>query len=157
MGLLTEYLISVTGAAIVCSGVCCLVDKNTAVCKVLRLICGVFMAVVIIQPITKLELRIPKTFQSLTADASDISGRAAAEACLEKKRIILEQTEAYIQSKLDAMDCDAELELFLQEEYPYAPARIELRGSCSPFVRSYLSAWLEDNIGIGVKEQLWIG
>lgn len=158
MSTLAEYLISVTGAAIVCSGVCSLLDKSSSTYAVVRMISGIFIAIVMIQPILSLEFEPPWQMASnISIEGSSIASEAYESSQMQIKQTIEENTITYIQNKLNSMQCTLRIDLSFQQEYPYTPIEIQLTGAVSPYTKSYLSGWLEDTIGISTEAQTWIG
>ena len=153
-----EYLVSVTGAALVCSGVTCLVDKSKPAITVIRLICGVFLLIVIIRPILQLEVTLPFELLHSSVTSADSVLAAGTNAAAENQQAhINKQLDAYIQQKLNTMNCTLETKFTLDGNYPYAPLQIELNGRISPYLRSYLSNWIHTELGIAPEDQVWNG
>lgn len=152
-----SYLLSVIIAALICSIVAALPGKNAAMCAVRKTLCGVFIAVTLISPLT--DVRMPDLHQYLDAFHAD-----AAEAVLlgqtmsqeTADRLIKEQTAAYILDK--AMDMGASLEVTVEisDVSPRVPCSVTIRGMVSPYLRRKLTDMIEQELGIQQEDQHWI-
>ena len=154
----SEYLVSVTGAALVCCGIMCLSSKSTQDNTIIRLICGVFLLITIVHPVLQLKVTLPHDFiESLQTDTDDIIDRGADAFTASNKMHITDQLEAYVQQKLNTLNCDLEVDFTLQDEFPHTPTKIQLTGIVSPYMKSYISKWLHTELGIKPEAQQWIG
>ena len=52
-----QYLLSVTGAAIICSILMSILGKKGMYSSVIRMLCGLFMAVTMISPVMRIHLK----------------------------------------------------------------------------------------------------
>lgn len=158
MNSIAEYLVSVTGAAIVCGSICSLYDKSKPGHSVVRLICGVFLLTIMLTPVVQLDIEFPITvLETVSKQTNDTISQSVSNFSEEYESRIKYQIEAYIQQKLESMNCKMKTEVSLQEEYPYAPVHIKLTGTVSPYDRSCISSWLSTELGISSEEQTWNG
>ena len=147
------YLLSLTAAAIVC----CLVKSipiGKAPASLIRMLCGIFMACTLIQPILSVKFTDFSSginIYSQEAEAAAAMGEdAAAKNMVE---VIKANTEAYILDKAAAMEVELNVEVILDG---LIPDKAVLRGAVSPHARSTLSQWIAQQIGIPGEEQSWI-
>lgn len=153
-----EYLISVIAAAIFCGAIQSLLREKTTVSVILKSLCGVFLCVVVLRPITEIQFDLSglsAAFPAASADA--IVEEAGIHARTEQMQRIKDACEAYICDKAKAFDCELEVEVELETTSPFAPNSVALRGAISPYVKTQLSAWLHDQMGIPPEAQRWIG
>ena len=158
MDALRQYLLSVIAAAIISGCIMSLVGKNLSVNHLIRLLCGIFVTVTILKPVT--QFRIPSAdelFQNVTDDAQVHIQNGIDEAAREQKRIITQHTEAYILEKASAYNCDLKVCILLSEEAPYEPIGIRLSGAVSPYAKRLLSNWLRESLNIPTEAQEWSG
>ena len=152
----SEYLISVTGAALVSCGILCLIDKSKQQSTIVRLICGVFVLITIIRPLLQLEVALPYDFaDSLRSDTDAIIESGTNAVAVSNKLHINKQLESYIQQKLKTLNCDLKVVFALQDEYPYTPINVQLAGEVSPYTKSYLTNWIYEELGIKPEDQQW--
>ena len=150
-----NYLLSITAAAILCSLVKNLLPGKSTASSLIRILCGIFMAYALINPIFHLQwdpLNLPSA--SFTSDARQAVSEGEKAAAEVLAAVIKSKTESYILDKATAMEADLDVDVTLQE---LIPARVELRGPVSPYVRSSLCAWISQQLGIPEEAQIWIG
>ena len=153
-----EYLISVTGAALVCSGIVGLMDKARPAHAILRLISNIFLLIVMINPILNVDLTLSiDSLEAAFRDADSVVDGEVNAFSNSQQAYINEHLEAYVQQKLDSLNCDLRAEFTLQDSYPYEPVGIQLRGTVSPYLRTYTSNWLHTELGIPAEDQQWMG
>ncbi len=155
MGRIQEYLLAVTGAAIICSVVMRLMPKAGTAAAIGKMICGVFLAVTVISPLAKLELQY---FDDITTDyrleASKAVEEGKQQAAAEYQKVIIEKTEAYILDEAQAMGLTVQVTVSLSDTF--APEKITLKGNASPYARKQLEAVIVRDLGIAKENQTWI-
>ena len=65
-------------------------------------------------------------------------------------------TCAYILNEVSDLGADVEVELDLQENYPYQPEQVRICGAVSPYIKQQLSSLLERELGITEDHQIWV-
>lgn len=154
MEAIREYLLSVTAAALICGAVSCLAGKDGAISKLLKLLCGIFLAAAVIRPVVDLKIDDLSFFSNLlSADADQVVATGKEMASEEMNRIIKEKSEAYILDKAIALGAKVEVVIELNNS---VPAGIAVKGDVSPFIKSKLSACITQDLGIPQEEQIWI-
>ena len=152
------YFLSVTGAAIICGILNSLLGKNTGAGKLLRLICGIFLTVVIIRPITQLDIDAVTDFRIGGTDEVSLAVEAgenlASDAMAE---IIKTNCEAYILDKAQSLGLALSVEVEVTQGELPVPQTVYIHGSASPYARSQLIAILKEQLGIAEEDQIWTG
>lgn len=158
MDSVSAYLLSVTGAAIVCGCICALFPSKSKYHSLLKTLCGIFLTVTIIKPIINFQFTLPTGYWTDTSSlAENISQEGIQYAQHAQKDIIKQQTEAYILNKAKDLKCSICVEVVLQEVQPYAPRAVCIQGQISPYGKSQLTHWMETTLNIPAEDQTWIG
>lgn len=151
-----DYVISIIASAIVCAVAIGLLGGKTASGKIVKLLCGILMAVTIISSVAKISFRnITNYFNGLTADAEHYvtEGKVAGQESTE--RIIKAQTEAYILDKANRMGLEVTVEVELDAGNHSIPCKVKLTGDVPPYAKTVLCAYIADNLGIVKENQQW--
>ena len=154
MDAIKDYMISVTAAALICGIVGSLSGRNSSVSKLMKLLCGLFLATAVIKPLVDVQIDNIYNF----ADDLTVSGNLAVSkgenmASEEMKRIIKQKTETYILDKANALGAEITVEVVLED---YVPVSVTITGDISPFVKSNLSASITQELNILLEEQIWV-
>lgn len=155
MQMLGRYLISLTAAAVI-SGILCSLFRPGPMQAILRLICGVFLAVTAIGPLGQIslpdweELSLP-----VWQEAMEISAMGEAMAQQERFLRIKETLEAYILDKASEWGMDLSVEVLLDENG--APTAVYLTGEVPADRKDPLCRLLESELGIAKENQIWRG
>ncbi len=155
--LLADWVRTMAAGALFCAVVLAIAPEGGGK-RALRLLCAVCMILLLLRPLTGLDLedmaeslsrqRLLET--GLTEDAEDISREAW-------RGLIREKTEEYIWTAaagLGISHLGVRLTLRDGEELPY-PYGAELRGSWSEEQRAQLSRLLAGELGIPEERQTW--
>lgn len=151
-----QYLLSVTGAAIVSAIVLRLLEGKGGEGAMGRLLVGIFMTLTVISPFAELRF---SDFSSFLPDVSTDAKAAVAAGGLSAKKALAEgisaRLEAYILDKAAAMDVALTVEVELTEDAIPVPKAVRLHGNISPYAKSRLQSILSDELGIQKENQLW--
>ena len=148
-----DYLLSVTAAALICGIISTLTGKTSNISKVLKLLCGLFLAATVIKPLINMKVDNIYSFTESLTVSSDLAVMQGEKiASDEMKRIIKEKTEAYILDKANALGAQVAVEIVLEE---YVPVGVTVRGDISPYVRSNLADSITRELNIPAEEQIW--
>lgn len=151
-----EYLIGVTAAALLCA----LVGKLSVSGMsgaVIRMICGVFMAMAVVAPWATLRLDAPlELVTNVQSDAEAIASQGENSAREAMAGIISGQVRTYILDKADAMGLDLEVSVELTDADLPVPVAVTLKGEISPYHKGVLGDAIRDDLGIGKEAQTWI-
>ena len=153
MDAIKEYLLSITAAAMICGIASSLAGKNSSVSKLIKLLCGLFLAAAVIKPLV--DVRIVNIYdfaESLTTSSVLAVSQGESMAAEEMKRIIKQKTETYILDKANTLGADIAVEVVLED---YVPVSVTIMGDISPFVKTNLSASITQELDIPPEEQIW--
>lgn len=154
---LRQYLLSVTVAAVFCGILLTFAEKKSAYAGVLRMLCGIFMAVMLLSPVVHLRIRDLDLYVGDVREQSAAaveSGIASAQEAMGD--IIKSRTEAYILDKAKSMGLSLHVEVVLTEDAIPQPYLVRIQGTVSPYARAQLRAWIRDAMGIGEENQVWL-
>lgn len=151
-----QYILSIAAAGILCTVGKALLPDTGLVGKLFRLVCGIFLAFVLLSPVRNLD--IPDFANELAVysvsgedysqEGKNLAGNAMAE-------IIKSETQAYILDKAQSLEGVLTVELELDDSL--CPTKVTLTGAVSPYAKAVLSAYLEETLGIAKEDQTWIG
>lgn len=151
-----QYLLSVSGVAIISAIVLRLLEGKGVDASLVKMLCGIFMALTVISPFTEVRL---SDLTNLLPDISAEAEAAVADGELTGKNAlaarICEQLEAYILDKAARMDVSLTVEVELTQDAIPLPKTIRLSGNISPYAKSKLQSIIEDDLGIDKENQLW--
>ena len=155
MDSIRQYILSISAAALLCSIVKALVGKKTGNGMVVELICGTFMAVTLLSPWLDWNIQdITLYTDGIKSDAATISELAQERTEAEIRKIIKDESEAYILDKASSMEMDITVEVILQETDPI-PVCAVIAGNVSPYNRTVLSQYIENTLAITEDAQVW--
>ena len=152
---LREYAISVVAAAMLC-GVLIRLTQNSGNKEIIRIMCGVFMMIILIQPaVSKKDTLWESILPEIDQQAEDISAEGTAMADNIRKEFIKQRVESYILCRAEAMEAEIQAEVILGEDC--VPVSVIVTGSISPLNRSKLTQVISSELGIPKERQKWIG
>ena len=158
MGEIRGYLISVTAAAILCAVASTLLGKKGTIGTIGKLLCGIFLAITVVSPLTRVQLRSGyELWDDLSADAAAAVASGEAAAYDELRAGIKARTEAYILDKAAFYAAELSVEVTLSDEDPPIPCAVRLTGSVSPYAKQRLQQDISEELGIPKEAQIWIG
>lgn len=152
---LRDYVLRIVAAAVVSSVLIRLTKKNGSG-EIIRMLCGIFMTVILIQPISGIKpVQWDQMLPEIADQAEYISeeGIAAADSII--REFIKQRAETYILSRPEAMDTNIQADIALSEDS--VPASVRITGSISPLNRSKLTQIIASDLGIPREKQEWIG
>lgn len=155
MDLIRHYILAITAAAIFCGIVTSLLEGKGSIAALGKLICGVFMAMVVVSPLLHMNLDgwddwISRL--SFDAEAAAEEGENMAEDM--RTAIIKERTEAYILDKAEALEVSVQVDVTVKDGIP---AEVRLTGDVSPYAKGKLAAYISEELGIPKENQQWNG
>lgn len=155
---LGQYILSVGLAALIVGILTSFTDSKSATGTLIRMVCGLFLAFTVIKPVASLNFDHLEAFAQSYGEAGEASaarGEAIADEAL--REIIKQETEAYILDKAGSYQCQLSVEVTVGDGDVPVPDSVRISGSISPYARSQLQKFLEDELGIPKEQQLWIG
>lgn len=157
MASIREYVIHLIAAALVCAVVFRFARGSGAVRSMIRLLCGIFLAYSIVQPVRQLNLQgiddFVAGFRKEAQWAVQRGKNTSAEAWAES---ISQGTEAYILEKAKAMNADLVVEVELSDDELPVPVAVSLTGRIAPYAKSVLSDKISQDLNIPKENQTWI-
>ena len=156
METVAKYILSVTAAAIIVGIVSSFADPKSGSGAIIKLMGGLFLTVVAIQPVVNFD------FDALTAFSVNpiAEGESAAAEGQELAReamgdIIKSETEAYILDKARTYRAELEAEVELSDDAVPVPVGVVVRGSISPYAKAQLQDLIEEELNIPKEDQIW--
>lgn len=152
---LRAYVLGVAAASMLC-GVLIRLPRSSGSAVIVRMLCGIFLTIVLIQPLAGKKARLwEAALPDVGEEAEEIisEGRASAEDI--RKEFIKERLEAYILSRAGEIGADIQADITLGKNC--LPTHIRVMGSISPIYRSKLTQIIASELGIPREQQEWIG
>lgn len=156
MDTIRQYILSITGATIICSLVTSLLGKREAYAQIVKLLAGIFIVVTAVSPIRKIQLSEYLQFEdSLSAEADAVvqEGEFMAEEAM--KTIIMEQVEAYILDKATSLGLEIDVEVVVSMTSPPVPTEVIISGAASPYGKSKLKQYIIRDLQIPEENIRW--
>lgn len=152
------YILSVVASAVICGSIKMLFPNKGATSALISAICGIFMAFILISPLRALDLSIyDDYFSGFMEEAKTAVTDGELVALEEQKAFIKKETEAYILDKAVSLGADISVSVTLSETTPYAPMQITIKGAVSPYVKTVLKNYMNEQFGIPEEAQTWTG
>ncbi len=150
------YLLQITAAAMLCGIVTGILGKKGMLGTTVKLLSGIFMALAVVSPWLNLRLDSLQSFMgSISFDASSAVAEGEFSATQEMKAIIKQKVEAYILDKADSLGAEINANVSLCGDAMPAPNGVTISGKFSPYAKSVLSAYIADDLGIDLEDQIW--
>lgn len=151
-----QYLLSVSGVAILCSILLRLLEGKAGDAALVKMLCGIFMTLTVVSPFTQVRI---SDFANLLPDITTDAEAAVADGELTAKNAltacITERLEAYILDKAAGMDVALTVEVELTGDTIPVPKCVRLSGDISPYAKSRLQSMIANDLGIDKENQLW--
>ena len=153
-----QYILSIGMASLIVAIIEEFSDHKNATGTAIRMVCGLFLAFTVINPVTKLNIGILDAFSEnlqLNAEAAVSAGSKLADQSL--RQIIKEETQAYILDKAKALGCTLEADVTVGEGKPPVPASVRITGRIPANLKADMEVFLDEELGISKENQQWIG
>ena len=152
-----EYLLTLLAAALLSSIICGLIGKNNGNYMLVKLICGLFVTITAISPLTKITIPDISTYIGDTkTDAMRHIEEGEKSSYESMSTIISSDLEAYILDIASVYGVDIQVEILLSEEMPPSPEIIKINGNISPYVREKLQQIIVQDLGVSEENQIWM-
>lgn len=156
MEALGRYILSVVSAAILLSILRSLLDKKSSAAVLLQLVGGLFLTFTVVSPVADINF---EAFFDMPLDyisEGNLLAVQAQEATQDELcEIIKQRCEAYILDKAMSYQAPLQVDVSLSTDETPVPCSVRLQGSITPYAKSALQKWLQDEIGIPKENQLW--
>lgn len=150
-----EYIAQAVAAALLC-GIIVSMTKHSSGGSIVRMLCGVFMTIVLIQPLAGTNVSfLESILPDITGDAEAVASEGAAAAEDIRREYIKQRVQAYILSRAKTMEADIQANVSLDEDC--IPVSVNIAGRISPLSRSRLTQIIASELGIPKERQEWIG
>ena len=122
----------------------------------IRLLCGVFLTVVLVQPLCGLSFEEPLRWtEDLNALGAEIVEQGSREAQAQKEAIIKARLEAYIVEKAAQAGASVTADITLGGDG--LPRAVTVTGALSPAAKRQLRQVMTEALGIPEVRQQWNG
>lgn len=151
-----EYLLSITAAAIICSIIVGLIEKKGANSTIIRMLCGLFLAVTVVSPWVNIQLNdLSGYWEGLGLAAENAIDEGVVMANKATADIIKTKSEAYILDKASLWELSIEVEVTVSDSDPPSPYQVRIRGTVSPYAKTRLQEVIAKDLGIPEDRQIW--
>lgn len=156
MEAIRTYLLRVIAAAMICSIISALSGKSGLLPNLIKLLSGVFLTLVLVNPLAHIQLSLPTGYVIQASDQADeIAFNAKLASKKDMSSIIKSQTEAYILDKAANLGVQVSVAVTLDDsDYP-VPVSAQICGNLSPYAKRMLSDVLSRDLGIPAEDQKW--
>lgn len=155
MEAIRNYLFQITGAALLCGLLKNLVEEKTTAGATVRMLCGVFMSLVLLSPLWKRTSLGNFDFRAPRIQAQTAAAQGEERAREELERIIMEKTRAYILDKAGTIGAELAVEVRLDSSEIPTPVGVTLRGNVAPYGKKKMQEWIQKDLGIPKEAQIW--
>lgn len=156
MDKITEYLLSITAASMVCVLCKFICGDKSSTGKIISVVSGVFMLITIISPLIHIQIDdIGEYFNSYHISGDEAASVGVESANAELKRIIKQQSEAYILDEVNRMSLDIGVEVSVSDTNPPVPDAVTITGNISPYNKQTLTQYISENLGISQENLQW--
>lgn len=151
-----QYLLSITAAAVICSLITSIMGKKGTYAAIVRMLCGLFMAITMISPLIQIQLSdFSFYYGSIMTEADAAAANGSLMANEAVAAIIKSETETYILDKALSMGLSIEVEVTLSDSGTQHPYKVRLSGTASPYARQKLKEMIASDLGIPEENQAW--
>lgn len=155
MRVVSEYIFSVCGAALVCTVLKPFLKKGTAA-GVGKLVTGVFLLLTVLHPLKGLAVPLLDGFTAdyrTEAQQAVFSGEESTYRALAA--FIKDRSAAYILQKADAVGLQLEVEVVVSGDTLPVPQKVYITGAAAPYARQQLQEIIRRELGIAKENQIW--
>ncbi len=137
-----EYLLR-----LVCGSAACALVRSVWDSRVMKLLCGVYLAGLVLSPVVELDWELPEP-ADLQAQAESVVAQGASQAEQARDAGIKARCETYILEEAAALGLSVQAEVTVEQGLPTA---VVLTGTED----DRLSQRIAQNLGIGKEAQTW--
>lgn len=151
-----KYIICVCSAGIICAVVNSLAGKGNLSNGMVKLLSGVFVAVVVVSPWKRFSFtKLTNIPLELSQNASIYVEQGQEDYKKQMASIITEKIEAYILEKALQMNAQVEVRVELSDSNTPVPVSASIWGNVTQKVKEELSTCMEIDLGISKEMQIW--
>lgn len=155
MDAIGAYVLRICCSAVI-AGIVLTVGGEGPGSKTRKMICGLFMAFVVISPLREVKLSdLWELPEDLYQQGQDITASAQADTNNAISDIIIQRTRTYILDEASSLHIQLQVDDVRLDQDTLAPVQVELRGEIAPYQRALMSDFLADTLGIEKEDQIW--
>lgn len=156
MGRISDYILRIIAAAIVCCVIKSLIKEKTATGRMVNLLCGILMTITLLSPIKDISFQsITSFYNNISLDASQYVNDGKMAARESVANIIKSQTETYILDKAKSLGLQIAVEVELDDSNNSVPCGALITGTASPYAKGVLETYIQEQLGIPKENQRW--
>ena len=152
-----QYLLSLITSALLCSVVYGLLDKKSGYFPIIKLICGLFITVTAISPLTNISIPdISGYIGDTKFDANRFINEGQTATYESIASIITANLESYILDVANEIGADIQVQIILDDQTPPSPHSVKIMGNVSPYKKQQIQQIIEKQLGIPEEHQIWM-
>ncbi len=152
-----EYILSITAAGVICAIVKHIIGDKNFSAGIIKVVCGIFMAVTVLAPIVNIRLKnIENIFEEYQISGQTASKQGVIMANEAMEDIIKQQTEAYVWNEANRLGLNLDVSVTLSDAHPPIPVSVTLTGEISPYYKKTMSRFITENLGLAEENQIWM-
>lgn len=155
MEAVAKYVLTLCCGALICGILMSITGSDGPGGAIRRLICGMFLVLLAISPLKKLDFReIDRDFSffSEAAESAALNGKNKASSALDKG--ISERCQTYILDKAGELSVSLEAEVDVDPD-SHLPVSAVMTGTVTPHQKQILTDCIARNLGIERSRQEW--
>ncbi len=142
----------------ICAIVCSFTDGNDSTGVLIRMVCGLFLTIVAIRPVTSLNYEWLEDFAAGFNEMASVTASLGSDMADEARReIIKAETEAYILDIASSYGLQLQVRVTLAEGDVPVPEAVYLTGIAAPAAKERLRNTIANDLNIPKERQLWSG
>ena len=154
----SQYLLSVIAASIICGLVNSLLEKNKTVASISKLLTGLILLLTVLRPLININVTSIFTFsQSAHAEAQEVIESALSISVKQQSDLIKSKTEQYIIENANSLGANISVCVALDNRNHNVPCAVQITGAVSPYIKAQLTQTIEKDLGIPREAQTWTG
>ena len=154
---LAGFVLTLFGAALIC-GILEGIGKQTGFHKLLKLLCGLFLMLTVLLPVTRLSFEGVSPFAlPYTAEGEQAAHTGEDYTRTALAEIIKSETQAYILDKATRMGASISAEVTVSNDPVPIPVAVHIAGEVSQRQRQELAQVLTNDLNIAKENQTWTG
>lgn len=154
---LAGFVFTLFAAAMIC-GILEGIGKQTGFHKLLKLLCGIFLMLTVLLPVSRLSIEGVSPFAfPYTAEGEQAAQNGENYARSTLAGIIKAETQAYILDKATQMGASIDVKVTVSDDPVPIPVAVHMLGEISAQQRQELSQMLTNDLNIAKENQIWTG
>ena len=157
MNAIGEFIFKIACAGIVCAILRQVVGKEGFLSGIITLVTGLYMLITVAGGLFSLpNLQFDMIFTQIGDQAQELTQQGNEQGKNVLSDIISQRFGAYILDKAHRLGAELTVEVMLSDDQVPVPRGVRLTGSISPYNKTVLSDWIDEQLGISKEDQIWI-